>query len=308
MYFYYIQNWFIMQLEKEVIDMKKVDMHMHSIYSDGSKNPHELLNMARSLNIGTMALTDHDNIEGSKILLEEQAPDMEIFSGVELTAKVPKGRMHILGYNIDLENHDLNDTLQRMKEASIYNMLLYIEILKKDFGIALPQDEVDRLLSATGNIGRPHLALLLIKLGICKDVDEAFDNYLTYAYKKVSKIKKGLTKEECVELINGAGGTAVLAHPVSLKLNNDELDREVAYLKSLGLSGIEIIHIHTKPKDRKYYHHLAQKYDLLISGGTDYHGEEVKPDVLMGSGINGNVEIYEDTLTLTKNIKNRYRH
>lgn len=297
-----------MQLEKEVIDMKKVDMHMHSIYSDGSKTPQELLNMARSLNIGIMSLTDHDNIEGSKVLVNEPTDGMTIYSGVELTAKVPKGRMHILGYNIDLENHDLNSSLQRMKEASIYNMLLYIEILKKDFGIALPQDEVDKLLSAKGNIGRPHLALLLIKLGICKDVDEAFDNYLTYAYKKVSKIKKGLTKEECVELINGAGGTAVLAHPVSLKLNDEELDREVAYLKSLGLSGIEIYHIHTSPKDRIHYHHLAQKYDLLISGGTDYHGEEVKPNVFMGSGINGNVEIYEDTLTLTKNIKSRYKN
>lgn len=285
---------------------KKLDMHMHSIYSDGSKTPEELIDMAIQENIGTIALTDHDNIDGSKELIVHQKEGLTLYSGVELTAKVPKGRMHILGYNIDLNNEELNTRLHEMKEASIYNMLLYIEVLKKDFNIIIPQSEIDKLLEIKGNIGRPHLALLLIKLGLCHTVDEAFDKYLTYAYKKVSKIKKGLTKEECLSLINGAGGVPILAHPVSLKLTNQELEEEIKYLISCGLKGIEVIHIHNLPNNREYYRYLATKYDLLTSGGTDYHGKEVKPNVKIGSGIDNNVEIYENTITLTKKIKSRY--
>lgn len=286
--------------------MRKVDLHTHSIYSDGSKSPSELLRLAKNNNIATYAITDHDNIEGSKELIKQEHSDITLYSGVELTAKVSKGRMHILGYNIDLDNPELNRVLKEMKEASIYNLMLYIEVLKLDFGIVLPKDKIESLLSAKGNIGRPHLALLLIDMGICKTVDEAFDNYLTYAYKKVSKIKKGLTKEECIDLINGAGGIPVLAHPVSLKLSKEGLNEEVKYLKSRGLQGIEIYHIHNKPEDRIYYQELADKYDLLVSGGTDYHGEEVKPNVKIGSGIDGNVNIPVHTLSLTRNIKSRY--
>lgn len=288
------------------MSLKKVDMHMHSIYSDGSKTPEELIEMAKSINIGTMALTDHDNIEGSKELIKHTDEGITLYSGVELTAKVPKGRMHILGYNIDLDNQELNDVLTKMKEASLYNMLLYIEVLKSDFGIIIPQQEIDELFAIKGNIGRPHLALILIKLGFCKTVDEAFDNYLTHAYKKVSKIKKGLTKEECLHLIRAAGGVPVLAHPVSLKLDNNELETEIKYLIGCGLQGIEVIHIHNEEKNREYYRYLADKYNLLISGGTDFHGHEVKPNVDMGTGINNNVDINENTLTLTKTIKSRY--
>lgn len=286
--------------------MRKVDLHTHSIYSDGSKSPSELLRLAKNNNIATYAITDHDNIEGSKELIKQEHSDITLYSGVELTAKVSKGRMHILGYNINLDNPELNRVLKEMKEASIYNLMLYIEVLKLDFGIVLPKDKIESLLSAKGNIGRPHLALLLIDMGICKTVDEAFDNYLTHAYKKVSKIKKGLTKEECIDLINGAGGIPVLAHPVSLKLSKEGLNEEVKYLKSRGLQGIEIYHIHNKPEDRIYYQELADKYDLLVSGGTDYHGEEVKPNVKIGSGIDGNVNIPVHTLSLTRNIKSRY--
>lgn len=253
-----------------------------------------------------MALTDHDNIEGSKELVKYNDKDINIYSGVELTAKVPKGRMHILGYNIDLDNPDLNQTLKEMKEASIYNLLLYIEIIKKDFGIILPQDEIDNLINSKSNIGRPQLARLLLKYGYCKSINEAFDAYLSHAYEKVRKIKKGLTKEEAIELINASGGVASLAHPSSLCMDNEELFAEIKYLKSIGLSSIEVIHINNNPLQRKYYHELAKYFDLLESGGTDFHGLEVKPDVEMVTGRNFNVDINENTLSLTKKIKNRY--
>lgn len=285
---------------------KRVDLHMHSVYSDGSKKPLELLELARNNNVFTMALTDHDEIAGSKELMQYNDSGVYLYSGVELTANVNKGRMHILGYNIDLENKKLNERIIKLKEDAIYNIMLYIEVLKHDFGICLPEEEILEIINKEGNAGRPHIAALLIKHGYCTEVEEAFQKYLITAYEKVRKLKRGLTKEECVDLILSADGVVSLAHPSSLKLSDGELDKEVGYLKSLGMECIEVIHINNSLEQRRFYMELAKKYDLMISGGTDYHGPEVKPDVLIGTGRNGNVEIKEDTLSLTKNIKSRY--
>ncbi len=286
--------------------VKKIDLHMHSIYSDGSRTPEELLNIAGNSNIGIMALTDHDNIDGSKELMKYIDSGIYLYSGVELTAKADKGRMHILGYNIDLNNERLNKRLIEMKDAAIYNIMLYVEILKKDYGVIIPVEEIEELMKKNGNVGRPDLALLLIKYGYCTEIEEAFQKYLISAYDKVRKVKKGLTKEECVDLILGAGGVVSLAHPSSLKMDNSELEREVKYLKSLGMECIEIKHINTNLQERAFYRYLADKYKLMESGGTDFHGYEIKPDVSMGTGRNGNVDIDEGTLSLTKRIKSRY--
>ncbi len=285
---------------------KKVDLHIHSIYSDGCNTPRELMELAMQNNIGIMAITDHDSILGSKELMK--LPDMGIvrYSGTELTAKVSKGRMHILGYNIDLDNEELNRRLDDMKKAAVYNLLMYVDVLKRDFGICIPMEKLEPLVNSKSNVGRPQLALLLIELGYCKTVDEAFDVYLRYALEKVRKAKVGLTKEECVELINKAGGVASLAHPCSLLMDEEELEKEIEYLQGIGLKAIEIQHIHTSDKDRKFYYYLANKYGLLETGGTDYHGPKVKPDVMLGTGKNNNVNIGEETLSLVLKVKSRY--
>ena len=283
-----------------------VDLHTHSIYSDGGDNPEEIITKAKARNINCLAITDHDNLEGAKELVTIIHDNMDIYSGVELTAKVSKGRMHILGYNIDLENEEINRALKEQKEASIYNLLLYIEILKKDFDIYLPNDEIDKIVNAKGNVGRPHLASLLVRLGYALDVEDAFQKYLIHAYEKVRKVKKGLTKEECIELINDALGVAVLAHPNSLKLQLQDLKEEIHYLKSVGLKGIETIHSNLSEQERIAYHEIALEEGLLESGGTDYHGYSVKPDIELGTGRNNNVFIPVDSLSLTKKVKSRY--
>lgn len=288
------------------MEVKRTDLHMHSTYSDGCCTPQELLEMAKKEGVSTMAITDHDNIEGSKKLMQYRDEGIYLYSGVELTAKVDKGRMHILGYNIDLENEYLNKKLREVEEASIYNMMLYFELLKKDYGIVISQEEIDNLLIKEGNVGRPQIAILLVKNGYCNNIDEAFERYLVDIYNKVRKIKKGLTKEECINLILQAGGVASLAHPSSLKMDKEELEKEIAYLHSLGMESIEIQHINNSEDERDYYRYLASKYNLLESGGTDYHGILVKPDVFIGTGRNGNVDIMDGTLSLTKKYKSRY--
>ena len=288
--------------------IRRVDLHTHSIHSDGDKKPEELVEIAKQNNIGVLALTDHDDIEGSKKIVKQNDGDVSIYSGVELTAKVSRGRMHILGYNIDLENENLNKKLKEIKEASIYNVLLYIELLKKEYQIYFPQEEIDALLSIPGNIGRPQLAILLMKYNYVSDIEDAFSNYLNPIYEKTRRVKKGVSKEEVISLILGAGGVPVLAHPVSLALEKEELTREILYLKEMGLKGLEVFHIHLKEEMRTYLLSLAHQYDFIITGGTDYHGETVKPGVYLGSGLNNNVHITEEEITLTKRVKNRYEN
>lgn len=285
---------------------KKADLHSHSIYSDGSDSPEQIVRRAEKNKIGIIALTDHDNIDGSKEIVRVKSNNVYIYSGVELTAKATKGRRHIIGINIDLENSELNSTLKEMRDASIYNMLLYIDLLKKDHGIFIPQFKIDQLLNLKGNIGRPQLALILIDLGYCKTVEEAFNKYLIDVYEKVRAVKKGLTKEEAISLIVNAGGIASLAHPSTLKMTKEELKKELIYLKSLGLSCIEAYHSNEPAEARAYYLELAQELDLMISGGTDYHGFAVKPDIELGSGRNNNTIIEASQLTLIKNVKSRY--
>ena len=228
-----------------------------------------------------------------------------IYSGVELNAKVDKGQMHILGYNIDLYNKKINDKLKELKEHSKSNILLYVKQLKEDFNIILPESDINELLNRKGNIGRPMLALILIKYGYCNTVKEAFDKYLKDD--KVRKIKFWITKEECIDMIISAGGIPVLAHPWSLKLTKEELYEEVKYLVSLGLKGIEVIHSNSKEEDRTYYYELAKEFNLITTGGTDFHGKEVKPLIELGSGINNNVNIEKKDITLPSLIPSRYK-
>lgn len=286
--------------------LNKTDLHMHSIYSDGSNTPKELIERSLEQETTTIALTDHDNIEGSKEIIKLNKGRLYIYSGVELTIKANKGRFHLLGFNIDLENKQLNKELRKQKEDGLYNIMLYIEVLKKDYNIIIPQEEIDALYRIKGNVGRPQLALLLIKLGYCKTVQECFERYLIYAYDKVRAVKKGISAEQGIELITSSGGVPIIAHPNSLKLEYQELKEYIIYLKTIGLQGLETTHPNLSMEERYVYHEFAKELNLLESGGTDYHGIDIKPDIEIGSGRSGNIHIPEHSLSLTKNIKSRY--
>ena len=285
--------------------MGLVDLHVHSIYSDGSNTLDEIIKMCEEKNITTVAITDHDEIQGSKLLIKNHPANLKVVSGVELTIKVSSGRFHLLGYDIDLENERLNKTIKELKETSIYNLLLYIELLKLDYGIVISQEEIDSIINKPGNIGRPDIAVLLVQKKICRTINAAFDNYLRPVYEKVSQLKKGITPLEGIALIKEAGGVPVLAHPNSLKLGLFELENLIKGLKGFGLEGIETVHINENPEQRIQFKRLAEKYKLLETGGTDYHGD-VKPDVQLGSGRENNVHIEEGQLSFLRKVKTRY--
>ncbi len=290
-------------IEPYINSEKIIDLHTHTNYSDGDLSPDELIKLAIDNNIGTLGITDHDTICGIKEINRDDSliidSGINIINGVELSAKTAKGRMHILGYDFDVNDKDLNDKMNELKNNSIYSVMAIINQLKIDYGIVFDSLDINELFSNLGNIGRPHVAKLLIKYGYVKDVKEAFNKYLTDAYKKTKILNKGISCKECISLIKNAGGISVLAHPNQLLLNDEELEEKMKEMISVGLDGIEVYHSGHSKEETKKYLEIANKYNLLISGGSDYHGKSVKPDVDIGKTSNGKIK----RLSLLSKIK-----
>ncbi len=272
-----------------------IDMHTHTNYSDGDLSPEELIELAISKGIGTLAITDHDTLGGIKTVDRNNEliikSGIRIINGIELSAKTKKGRMHILGYGIDIENEKLNNKMTELKDNSINSVLSIMEQIKRDYGIRFTYEEIKELVNANHNLGRPDLAKLCIKNGYANSVQDAFDKYLIDAYNKTRHSTKGLAYQECLELIINSGGIPVLAHPKSLELSEKEFLILLRDMIKLGLQGIEVYHSSHSKEEMEYYLNIAKQYDLLISGGTDYHGKTVKPDIELGCGKNNNIKI-----------------
>lgn len=287
---------------------KIIDLHTHTNYSDGELTPHELIKLAIDRRIGVLGITDHDTLEGIK-KVDKKDPlivdsGIQIINGIELSAKVSKGRMHILGYDIDINNVNLNKKMSELKDNSINSVLSVMEQIKRDYGIVFTYEDIKALVNSNHNLGRPDLAKLCIKYGYASSVQDAFDKYLIEAHSKTRSTSKGIQYEECIELILKSNGIPILAHPKSLELSEKEFLILLKEMINLGLKGIEAYHSSHTIEETNYYLEVAKKYNLLISGGSDYHGTIVKPDIELGTGKNNNIRIKK--LSLVEQIKNRY--
>ena len=303
-------NFLNEKYKKEVITPYKesekiIDMHTHTCYSDGELTPYELIKLAIKNNIGTLAITDHDTLEGIKTI-DRKSPiivdsGIKIINGIELSAKVDKGRMHILGYDFDIDSPILNEKMQKIKDINVNYILSIIEQLKKDYNIFFTYNELKDLINIKSNLGRPNIARLLIKNGYVKTMKEAFEKYLIDAHNKISSRKKGIDYSECIDIILKSNGIPILAHPKSLELNDKEFLYLLKDMIKCGLMGIEVFHSsHTKEEIDKYLD-IANEFNLLISGGSDYHGANTKPDIELGTGRNNNLKIKQ--LSLLDKIK-----
>lgn len=274
---------------------KIIDLHTHTNFSDGEMSPNELISHAIKNEIGVLAITDHDTLNGVKninrndYLITESG--IKIINGIELSAKVEKGIMHILGINIDVNNEDLNKKMDILRDISVNSTLSVMEQIKRDYGIVFRYEDIKNLINANHNLGRPDLAKLCIKYGYATSVKDAFDKYLIEAHNKTRKVGKGLPYQECIDLIKNSGGIPVLAHPKSLELKNKEFLLLLKEMISCGLMGIEVYHSSHSKEEMEYYLEIAKKYNLLISGGSDFHGVTVKPDIEIGTGKNHNLKI-----------------
>lgn len=269
-----------------------IDLHTHTCCSDGELYPDELIKYAYDKNVRTLAITDHDTLLGLKNIDYDMEilKEMKYIPGIELSAKVDKGTMHILGYGIDMNNERLNKKMNELRDNRMHACLSLMEQIKRDYGIVFGYDDIKDLINSNHNLGKPDLAKLCVKNGYAINIQDAFDKYLLPSYEKVRGTNKRLTYQECIDLIIGSGGIPVLAHPKTLKLTEKELLTLVKEMITYGLKGIEVYHSTHIEKENKFYIEIANNYNLLISGGSDYHGKNVKPDIDVGIG-KGNLKI-----------------
>jgi predicted metal-dependent phosphoesterase TrpH len=270
---------------------KLIDLHTHTSYSDGEYTPDELIKLAIDKGIGTLAITDHDTVKGIKSINPDDYKEIKIIKGIELSAKTDRGLMHILGYGIDENNEILNDKLSEIRGININAVIRILEQMKKDYGIAFSIEDVYDLLNANHSIGRPDIAKLCVKYGYADSVYDAFKKYLIPAFNKIRKDEKGFSYQECINIIIASGGIPVLAHPTTLTLPKEELRELIYKMACNGLKGIEVYHSNQSKKESEFYLSLAQKYHLLVSGGSDFHGPNIKPDIELGTGKNNNLKI-----------------
>ena len=281
-----------------------IDLHIHSSASDGTLSPGEILNTACSQHLGAIAITDHDTIDGSRQALRGGIPDtLKFLTGVELSAAPPPflarpGSFHILGYGIDLDNAALNQALRTLQTARENRNPAIIERLNQ-LGFNLTLQQVSEIVGG-GQIGRPHIAKALLQLGHVESIDDAFDRFLAHG-RSAYVDKPRIACQLAVDTIRGAGGIAVLAHPFLLKMPDPaDMDHLLMSLKEMGFEGIEVYYPEHPPHATALYSELARKHDLLMTGGTDFHGK-LKPEIKMGSGTGGFFVPY----TLFERLRNK---
>lgn len=253
--------------------MGYVDLHLHTTASDGTMSPSEIVRHAWSNGLQAIAITDHDTIEGlEEGLSEAERIGLEFIPGVEISVEYPTGSMHLLGYFIDNHNSVLNEKLRYLQKVRSERNPKIIEKLK-ELGINITYEEVLKA-SGGGQVGRPHFAQVLLEKGYVKSYQEAFDRYLKKgAPAYVDKVR--FTSKQAISFIKEAHGIPVLAHPNTLNIKEySKIEELILNLINEGLKGIEVYYPEHSNLEIAQYKELAQKYSLLITGGTDYHGIE----------------------------------
>ena len=264
--------------------MNRIDLHLHTTHSDGSLSPTDVLRLAHKAGVTALAITDHDIVTGIPEAIAAGAElGIEIIPGVEISSRVGNSELHILGYCLQWQDPELNRRLAFLRESRHSRNPQIIERLRA-LGLDVTYEEV-RALAGTDAVGRPHIARLLMDKHYVTSAKDAFDRYL--AEGRPAYVARELpSPADAIAWIRAAGGVAVLAHPTWAKVSGESLNALLIALKAEGLGGIEVHYSsHTKRQTREY-HDLAKRLDLLITGGSDFHGI-TKPDIEVGTGRGG---------------------
>jgi len=267
----------------------KVELHCHSTCSDGQLSPSELVRRAAERGVSVLALTDHDTTSG---LAEAQACASECgvtwIAGIEFSISEDAGRtqLHLLGYGLDPRNEELSLALEQVGSARVRRAARTLELLAEQ-GIAL---DLEAVLSRSpdGTIGRPHIAAALTEAGVCSGPQEAFARFLRRG-RPAFVPSPGLSAGRAIALIHRAGGIASLAHPF-LSAGLDAaggIERFLGRLVHQGLDAVEVFHPKHKKAQRQRLRQLAQRYELLITGGSDFHGTKEQSTPLGSQSISG---------------------
>jgi predicted metal-dependent phosphoesterase TrpH len=282
-----------------------VDLHTHTTHSDGTLSPAALVNLAKQKNLTALAITDHDIISANQeAIYYSNRSGIKIVPGVELSIQhdLPAhGHMHLLGLFIDYQSYELNEALEFLRLERLKRKDRILQLLR-DLDIHITENEVKELTGG-GSIGRPHIARLLIEKGYVKNMEQAFQKYLKKgAPAYVGKVKFEFKK--AIDLVHHAGGKTILAHPITLGYKTyQEWTSKLSELQTSGLDGIEVYYPGHGTDFTRWLKKFAQDQNMLISGGTDFHGA-VKPEIQLGSAL-GDFEVpdrvYEDLVRAVEN-------
>ncbi len=260
-----------------------IDLHLHSTCSDGSLSPTELADRAAALPLKAASLNDHDTVVGIAEFQEAAAGRFAAISGVEISVDHAPGTLHLLGYYIDPAHDGLAQALSRLRAGREDRNHLILERLRSlDRPVT---KEAVRQFSGDDVVGRPHIARAMVAAGYVKDTREAFDRYLGKGRPAYCD-RYRLEPDDAIALIRSAGGIPVLSHPFTLELTPPALERFVAGLVHHGLQGIEVYYPEHQPSQTEQYLALTERFNLVATGGTDFHGD-LNPKLHMGTGFGG---------------------
>lgn len=282
--------------------MKAIDLHTHTSKSDGSYTPTELVNYAIEKKLAAVAITDHDTVEGldealahAASLREKGLPSIEVVPGIEFSTKYEKQDVHIVGLYVSYNGGAFQKALDNFVNSRVNRNIKMCKNLR-EAGIDISYEKLQSAYPGAV-ITRAHYASYLLEHGYVKSRQDAFSMYLG-DHTKYFVPREKVTPVQAVDLILKSGGVPVLAHPPLYHMGNDRLDTLTASLKEAGLMGIESFYSTYTNQDERDMLRLADKYDLLLSGGSDFHGVN-KPGLNLGCGY-GKLFVPEDLLLKIK--------
>ena len=267
--------------------MDKIDLHVHTTASDGTMCPRDVVSLAAMQGLKAIALTDHDTMAGLQEAGEAgELLGVTIVPGIELSTAYQGREVHLLGYFLDPEAEKLRDYIAWVQTARrTRNAKIVEKLQKKGFDITMEQLETAH---PDATPGRPHIAARLVEIGAVDSVKEAFRRYLSEG-RSCYVAREYIPFADGVRLIRDCGGVAVLAHPLQYGFDRAKLEKLIRDAAAAGVTGMEIYYTGYTQADINKLFDLAEKYTLLPTGGSDFHGEN-KPGVQIGSG-NGNLAV-----------------
>ena len=273
--------------------MNTVDLHMHTTHSDGTYLPRDLVKLAKKKGLRCISVTDHDTMSSFEECAEEAKKlGVELIPGIEISADFEPGTLHILGFFLDRNHPKLKATLSEIQKAREERNPQIVKKLN-ELGISITMKEVEAE-SGGKQVGRPHFARVLLKKGAVKTMEESFRKYLAKG-KPAYVDKRRLSSHEALQRIREAGGIASIAHPKQMRLVEPELSKEIERLVVEGLGGLEAYNSCQNREEAQLYTRLAKRFNLFVTGGSDFHGAN-KPDVELGNlgdGAELNYEVIE---------------
>ena len=259
-----------------------IDLHSHSYASDGIFSPKEAAEYAVQKNLKVWALTDHDTVDGlseAALTCAQSGSDIIFVPGIEVNVRWPTGEFHLLGLGLRKYSDELRDLTSDLSESRRRRNLEIVEKMNRD-GIKVTLDEIESMF-AESQLGRPHFAAYLVKIGKVKHRQDAFDRYLSKG-RPWYVSHDGADLDVAVEAIRSAGGIPVLAHPLSLYVSWGKMEETIEKIKNHGVEGLEAWHPAARINEGFKLELLAKKLGMFVTAGSDYHGKGVRADRHLG--------------------------